>query len=140
MNIYLVIILAILIGEYLLGLVVEGLNLRAALPVLPREFKGFYDSKVYSKSQDYLRENTKFKLVKSTCLLLIILTFILTGGFNFVDRLSRGFNLTPIPTGIIFAGILTLALQILNIPFAAYRTFVIEERYGFNRTTWVTFV
>ena len=140
MNVYLAIILVILIGEYILDLVVEGLNLKAASPVLPREFRGFYDAKKYSQSQGYLRVNIRFKLVKNSAFLLIILSFILAAGFNFVDQLARGFNLGPIPTGLIFAGILILAHQILNLPFSVYRTFVIEQRYGFNRTTWRTFV
>lgn len=45
-----------------------------------------------------------------------------------------------IPTGLIFAGVLLFASHLLLIPFSVYGTFVIEEKYGFNRTTPTTFV
>ncbi len=140
MNIYLVIILVILIGEYFLDLVVESLNVRRASPVLPEEFAAYYDADKYKKSQNYLKENTRFKLIKSSFFTAVILAFILTGGFNFVDKVARSFNSGPILTGLIFAGMLMLALQLLGTPFSVYRTFVIEEKYGFNRTSAKTFV
>ncbi|MBL7084521.1 MAG: M48 family metallopeptidase [Candidatus Omnitrophica bacterium] len=140
MNIYLVIILVILIGEYLLNLVVENLNVKSATTLLPKGFAGYYDAGKYRKSQNYLKENTHFALIKNTIFTLIILTFILLGGFNFADRLARELGLGPILTGLIFAAILMLAGQILSIPFSVYHTFVIEEKYGFNKTTVRTFV
>lgn len=140
MNIYLVIILVILIGEYILGLIVESLNIGYASPVLPEEFEGFYDAKEYRKAQNYLRESTNFQLIKDGISTFAIVVFILAGGFNFVDRLARSFGLGIILTGLIFAGILLLASQILSIPFSAYHTFAIEEKYGFNRTSVKTFI
>lgn len=140
MNIYLIIILAILIGEYILELIVESLNVKCASPALPREFEGYYDAEKYKKAQDYLKESTNFGLIKGTFFTFIIAVFIIAGGFNFVDRLARSFNFGHILTGLIFAGILLLASQILGIPFLVYHTFVIEERYGFNRTTVKTFI
>ncbi len=68
------------------------------------------------------------------------MTFILAGGFNLVDRWARNFHLGPISTGLVFAGALLLAFQIIHLPFSAYHTFVIEEKYGFNRTTVRTFI
>ena len=65
MNVYLVIILAILIGDYLLDLIVEILNVRCASVVLPKEFVGFYDAQKYKKSQNYLKDNTVFGLITS---------------------------------------------------------------------------
>ncbi len=140
MNIYLAIILAILIGHYLIDVIVENLNIRSASPDLPEEFEGFYDARKYTQSQNYLKESTRFTLIKTTIFTSVILLFILKGGFNFVDRLARSFQLAPIPTGLIFAAILSLANQLINIPFSAYRTFVIEQKYGFNRTNARTFI
>jgi STE24 endopeptidase len=65
--------------------------------------------------------------------------FILAGGFNYVDQFARSFNLGSIPTGLMFAGILVFVSQLLHIPFSVYSTFVIEDKYGFNRTTVKTF-
>lgn len=140
MNIYLLIILVILLGEYLLELFVENLNISNAGCVLPKEFAGYYDAGKYKQSQDYLRENTRLRLLKDTIFTFIILSFILFGGFNLVDNLARSFKLGTIPTGLIFSAILILSFQLLDIPFAAYHTFGIEKKYGFNRTTAKTFV
>ncbi|MBW1742997.1 MAG: M48 family metallopeptidase, partial [Deltaproteobacteria bacterium] len=140
MNIYLIIILFIIVGNYLLNAVVETANVRYAKPDLPKEYEGYYDADKYRQSQDYLKENTRFEIITDTIITPITVTFILVGGFNIVDRIARGFGLGPIPTGLIFAGILLLALQLLTIPFSVYNTFVIEEKYGFNRTTPKTFI
>ena len=139
MNTYLVIILAILIGNYILSLIVEGLNVGAAKPDLPDEFKDCYSSDKYKKSQEYLKEKTYFNLIYGGVLVSIMIALILSGGFNLVDNLARGLNLNEILTGLIFIGLLFLGFQILDIPFSIYSTFVIEQKYGFNRTTPKTF-
>ncbi len=140
MNIYLAIILFVIIGNYLLELVVETLNVRHAKTDLPEEYQGYYDAKQYKKAQNYLKENTRFEIVSSTITTPLMVTFILIGGFNVFDRIARSFQFGPIATGLIFAGILMLASQIIYVPFSAYDTFVIEEKYGFNRTTAKTFI
>jgi len=140
MNYFLIIILAVLIGTYLLDLVVDTLNARHVKTELPEEFRDCYDADKYKKSQEYLRENTRFGIVSDSIVTPVTIAFILFGGFNFVDQFARSFNLGSILTGLIFAGVLMLASQILLIPFSIYSTFVIEERYGFNKTTPKTFV
>ncbi len=140
MNIYFVIILVILIGSYLLDLVVETLNVRHVNTTLPEEFQGYYDEAKYKESQEYLRENTRFGIISDSILTPITIAFIVIGGFNYVDQFVRDFNLGSISTGLIFAGVLMFASQIINIPFSIYETFVIEERYGFNKTTPKTFI
>ncbi len=140
MNIYLVIILCIIIGNYLLDIVVETLNVRHARTDLPEEYEGYYDPEEYEKAQNYLKENTRFEIIANTITTPITVAFILIGGFNFVDQIARGFQFGPVSTGLVFAGTLMLASQIISIPFSAYSTFVIEEKYGFNRTTVTTFI
>jgi len=140
MNIYLIVILVILIGEYALSLVVENLNVRSASSSLPDEFVGFYDAEKYKASQNYLKDNTTYKLTKETFFTILILVFILAGGFNAVDQIVRFLRLGPIASGLTFAAILVLISQLLNIPFLAYHTFALEEKYGFNRTTVKTFI
>ena len=140
MNLYLFIILFILIGHYILDLIVDTLNVRHIETVLPREFDGYYDTEKYKKSQEYLKENTRFGIIGESINTPVIIAFILLGGFNIVDRFARSFGLEPITTGLIFAGVLLAAFYIFNIPFSIYRTFVIEEKYGFNRTTPRTFL
>ena len=73
-------------------------------------------------------------------MLVITITFILAGGFNWIDLTARDFDLGPIGTGLLFTGFLSLLTFIINLPFSIYSTFVIEERFGFNKTTPKTFV
>lgn len=135
MNIYLVAILAILVGGYLFDLITDLLNLRHLSPDLPDEFKDVYDPARYKKSQDYLRKNTTLSLLSGGLTTVLTIGFILVGGFNFIDCLARSFGLGRIPTGLVFAGGVMLLSQLCHIPFDAYRTFVIEDKFGFNKTT-----
>jgi len=140
MNIYLVVILVILLGRYVLEVAVEWLNVKCASPELPKEYEGFYDAEKYRKVQEYLKETTYFNLTRDTVFTGITVAFILAGGFNFVDRIARSLHQAHVVRGLIFFGILMLAHQIISVPFSAYRTFVIEEKFGFNRTTVKTFI
>lgn len=140
MNGFLIFILAVLIGSYILDQVVRFLNLKSLIPKLPQEFVGYYDGKKYAKSQEYSREESRFSFITETFDVILIVAFIFFGGFNWVDTVVRGLGWGAIPTGLLFIGVLTFGSQILQLPFSLYRTFVIEEKFGFNRTTAKTFV
>ncbi len=140
LNGYLIFILAVLILSWILDLAIEILNLRALKPDLPAEFQGWYDAGKYATSQQYLRDTTIFGCIADTFFLILTVAFILLGGFNAVDGIARSAGFGEIPTGLFFAGILLLAADSIHIPFSAYATFVIEERYGFNKTTLQVFI
>jgi STE24 endopeptidase len=140
MNPYLIFILAVLILGYLLNLVVAILELRSLDPELPQEFSNVYSREKYQQSQRYTRVTTRFSQIHDTVMLIITITFILAGGFNQVDLMARAFDMGPIPTGLLFAGILALLSTIIGLPFSLYSTFIIEERFGFNKTTVKIFI
>lgn len=140
MNLYAAVILATLLIDHVLSLVADLLNLSALDPEIPPELAGIYDDDSYRRSQQYTRVATRFGFVTSTFDLAVLLAFWFAGGFDRLDQWLRGFELGPLVTGLSFIGILGLAKGILGIPFAVYSTFVIEERFGFNRTTPKTFV
>jgi len=140
MNTYLIIILALIVFNYLLDVVLNVLNLKHVRTDIPEEFQGVYDQEKYATSQKYLRENTRFDLISSTIQTPISVAFILLGGFAWVNRLAESAGFGLIGTGLVFAGILILLSQVLSLPFSIYDTFVIEEKYGFNKTTPKTFV
>ncbi len=140
MNFYLLFILFVLIGSFLLDTIIDILNIRHISTTLPEEFEGYYDAEKYTKSQAYLTDSTRFGQITESLTLCVTLLFIILGGFNLIDQFARSFGYGDITTGLIFTGLLMFASQLLNIPFSAYATFVIEEKFGFNRTTVKTFL
>lgn len=140
MNVYAIIILTTLVASFVVDLIAELLNLRALRDELPQEFQGVYDAEQYKKSQDYTRVRTRFGFVTSLFGLVLTLAFWFAGGFPYLDKIVRSWGLHPILTGLAYIGILVLAKSVLSLPFSIYSTFVIEERFGFNKTTPKTFV
>jgi len=140
MNIFGIVILATILFSYFLELVTDYLNLKSLKPELPSEFSGVYDADKYKKSQEYTRVNTKFGFITSTFDLIVMLIFWFSGGFNFIDQLVRSWNLNSILSGISFIGIIMVLKGIIDFPFSVYSTFVIEEKFGFNKTTVKTFI
>ena len=140
MNIFTIIILAAIVIDFALGIVSNRLNLKALSKDLPDEFEGVYDEETYAKSQEYTRVNTRFGFITGTFDLLLLLAFWFAGGFNWLDQWARGFDFGVIGTGLIFIGSLVVAKAVISLPFSIYSTFVIEERFGFNKTDAKTFI
>lgn len=140
MNTYAIIILATLLLSYILDLITELLNLKALRDDLPAEFNDVFDQEKYRKSQEYTRVKTRFGLISATFSLIVTLVFWFSGGFNWLDLLVRQWGFSEIFTGLFYIGILLIANTVLNLPFSVYSTFVIEARFGFNKTTPKTFV
>jgi STE24 endopeptidase len=124
---------------YTLELSVSLLNLRNLSPELPHEFNDVWDQQKYKHSQEYTRQNTRFAILQNTIATSITLVFLLAGGFNVIDLYARSFGYGEIITGLIFTAILLVLSLLLNLIFSIYSTFIIEERFGFNRTRPVTF-
>ncbi|MCP4312955.1 MAG: M48 family metallopeptidase [Bacteroidetes bacterium] len=139
-NTIFVVMIGVLVFGYLLEQWLDQLNLKHTLTKLPDELKGIFDDDEYRKSQLYKRDNTRFSLITSTLSLLVMGLVFFLGGFGWLDRWLSGFISNYILFVLAFFGILSLAGDILTTPFALYGTFVIEERYGFNRTTIKTFI
>ena len=129
------IIILILAVDYTLERVLDYLNLRNISEELPDKLKGIYDEEKYRKSQAYEKENSRFGFITSTFTFVVILIFLFLDGFAYVDSLARQISDNPIIIALVFFGILGLAFDILTTPFDIYHTFVIEEKYGFNKTS-----
>ncbi len=133
-------IIAILVVNYLAEQYLEYLNARHRSMELPEELKGIYPEKEYQRSQKYDADNQKLSFISSTFNLLLILVFLAWGGFALVDQLARQITTHELLMPVVFFAILLLAYDLVNTPFAIYDTFVIEERYGFNKTSVKTFI
>jgi len=135
-----IIIITILVCNYLMERSLEYINSRKFNDELPDEIKDVYDHERYKKSQEYKKENYKFSIITSTFGFLIILGMFLFRGFAWADHIARSISSHPILITIVFFGMLMFLFDLVNIPFAVYDTFVIEEKYGFNKTTVRTFI
>jgi STE24 endopeptidase len=128
------------VALYLVEQVARWLNLTSLQSDLPQEFADVYNSDEYRKSQDYTRETSRFELFSDTFALLLFLVFWLARGFGWLDEFARSFGYGEVISGLLFIGLLSLAQYVIELPFSIYDTFVIEERYGFNKTTVGTFI
>jgi len=133
-------VLCALVGYYLLDSLAKILNLRGLKTQVPGEFADVYDESRYRRSQQYTKANTGFELLQATCSLAALLIFWFSGGFEFLDRWVRQFGLTNTVAGLVYVGVLCVAREAISLPFEVYHTFVIEQRFGFNRTELKTFV
>jgi len=140
MNPFAAFILGFILLEFALHLAADLLNLRSLRPELPGEFADVYDAERYARSQEYTRARTRFGLIPTTFQLLVLLVFWFAGGFAALDETLRATGQGEIVRGLAFIGALTIGRAILGLPFRWYSTFVIEERFGFNKTTPRTFV
>jgi STE24 endopeptidase len=134
------VIVAILVFNFILERFLSYLNTTRWSAELPEELKGVYDDEKYRKHQQYKRENNRFAWVTSTFSFILIMAMLFFEGFALIDSWARSLADDPLLVTLIFFGILMLASDILNTPFSLYATFVIEEKYGFNKTTPKTFV
>ena len=135
-----IIIVAILLFNYGLERFLSYLNKSNMSTELPEELKGIYEPDKYKKSQEYDKANSSFGLITSTFSILLMLAMLYFDGFAMLDGFIRGYTTHPILMAMMFFGLLMVASDILGMPFSIYSTFVIEERFGFNRTTPKTFV
>lgn len=140
MNFWLILIVCIICASYLLELVVSVLNVRALSPRLPAEFADTFDNEDYLESQKYSRATTFFSIVESSYTVVLTLLFIAIGGFSHLDTFARKLSSHEIFAGLVFTGACLLLSFFARLPFSIYYTFVVEERFGFNKTTVRTFV
>ena len=110
---------------------------RSAVPV---KFQNQITLADHQKAADYSVEKIKVAQIFHLVDLVIFLLLTLAGGLELINQLAMGVSASPLITGLIFFGIFGLIQMILSLPQTLYTTFVIEEKYGFNKTTWKTFV
>ncbi len=133
-------IIAFVVFDFVADRVLGYLNSTRFSEVLPDELRGIYDPDEYRRSQKYLKVNHKFGTLTSSISFVALLLILMLGGFAWLDQVVAGWTENAIWQAILFFGILGLASDLLSTPFSVYDTFVIEEKFGFNKTTPKTFV
>jgi len=134
-NAYGTIILAGMMLPHGLSLAADLFNLKQLRGGIPDEMRALYDPLHYRKSQDYTRAATRFGIFSESVMLAATLVFWFSGGFNILDQLVRSWSLNFLFSGLSYFGLLFALRGFLSLPFSLYHTFVIEARFGFNKTT-----
>jgi len=107
---------------------------------IPEQLQGLYKPEVYAKQQLYQKENSRFELISKGFSFTVILVVLFMGIFGWLDSMLREHlsNLVLLP--LTFFCIIMLINMIINFPFGWYATFMIEEKFGFNKTTLKLFI
>lgn len=137
-------ILYLLIGlltfDFLLNKLLGVLNNRSRKEPVPVELEGIYDKEKYATSQAYQSEVFRFSIISSTFSFLLMLSVLWLGGFGWLDEYLRGIAPVEPLTSLYFFGTIYVISDLIGIPFDLYGTFVIEEKYGFNKMTAKTYI
>ena len=129
------ILITILLIKFVIDSVLNHLNAKHFNDTLPNDVSDVYEINEYQKSQTYKRTNHNFSKITSLFSLITTLLFFFFNGFFIVDEIARGFSNNIIIITLIFFGIIIVGSDIISIPFSLYKTFVIEEKFGFNKAT-----
>lgn len=133
------ILIAIIMISFIIDKILDTLNAKHFDDNIPEKLADVYDAAEYKKSQAYKKTNEKFSNITSTFSIVLTLVFFFVDGFKYVDDFARSFAEHPILVALIFFGLIMLGSDILTTPFSYYKTFVIEEKFGFNKSTKKTF-
>lgn len=107
---------------------------------VPSKFKSKISLPQHQKAAQYNVHKIKASYLWSILDLLILLGWTIGGGLNYLDHYLRSFELHQIFRGIIFFGVFGFISLLLNLPESIYSTFVIENKFGFNKTTPKLFI
>ncbi len=133
-------IIGILTLQFVIETYLDYLNSKHYKDVIPTELSDVYDREEYVKSQNYKQTNYKFGLLTSTFSFVLTILFLVLGGFEWIDTIARSASDNPIIIALVFFGIIMIGSDIITTPFSYYATFVIEEKFGFNKSSKKLFV
>ncbi|PQJ81992.1 M48 family metallopeptidase [Polaribacter glomeratus] len=129
------IFIAIIVISFIVDKILDTLNVKHFDDKIPDKLADVYEEQEYKKSQEYKKTNSKFSNLTSTFSILLTLVFFFADGFKYVDDFARSYTDQPILVALIFFGVIMFGSDFLTTPFSYYQTFVIEEKFGFNKST-----
>ncbi len=107
---------------------------------VPDEFSGQIPLDAHQKAADYTVTRTRFGRYEALFASILALAWTLGGGLELLDQAWRSLQWDAIWTGIVFMLSVAIIMSVIDLPFSVYKTFVIEERFGFNKTTVKVFI
>ncbi|MEZ4721898.1 MAG: M48 family metallopeptidase [Flavobacteriales bacterium] len=133
-------LIAITVADFVFDKWLDYLNDKVKSPNLPPEAEGIYDEERYSQWLAYDKANSRLGVLSSSISIVLSLFMLVSGGFGWLDGAMRQYVEHPILLALAYFALLGLASSIISLPFSIYSTFVIEEKFGFNKTTVKTFI
>jgi len=106
----------------------------------PEAFAEKISLEKHQKAADYTMTKIKFSQLELVFGSFLLIIWTIGGGLNWLDQLLSNISTNPIYTGIIFILGFSIIGSLLELPFSIYNTFVLEQRFGFNRTTIGLFI
>ena len=135
-----ILLISVIIFNFIKDSFLDYLNSKHFKNKIPEIISDVYNKSKYLKSQEYKKTQYEFSKFSRIFSLITILLFFYLDGFLIIDNLLRNYFESSILISLFFFGIIFFASEILNFPFSIYFTFVIEEKYGFNKTNLKTFI
>ncbi len=135
-------VIVLLVLDYAFDRWLEAINIRQWNKPLPKGVASMYDKESYAKAKAYALANYRMSLISSSISTLFIVLFLLFNGLSILDHwvyAVLGFD-KPIIAALLFFGVIAVVLALINLPFSFYSTFVIEQKFGFNKTSLKTFL
>ena len=129
-------LISIILFNFIKDYFLDYLNSKFFDKKIPENLSDIYDKEKYQKSQDYKKTLYKFGKISKAYSLTILLLFFFLDGFLFVDNFARSLFESELLISLSFFGIIFFGSDILNLPFSLYSIFIIEEKFGFNKTTF----
>ena len=129
-------LISIILFNFIKDYFLDYLNSKFFDKKIPENLSDIYDKEKYQKSQDYKKTLYKFGKISKAYSLTILLLFFFFDGFLLVDNFARSLFESELLISLSFFGIIFFGSDILNLPFSLYSIFIIEEKFGFNKTTF----
>jgi STE24 endopeptidase len=132
-------LIGVLIFGFLVPQILEYLQVAQPLPKVPASLAEYLSEEKLVEAKAYQHANFGFKLVTSTFTFLLTLLCVTQGWFGAIDTWIAAFGYAPLVNSLLFFGLIFVVSDVLSLPFDYYSTFVIEEKFGFNKTSLATF-
>lgn len=134
------IVVVLMLGDFALERILSILNMRHSTQPIPDILSGIYDEEKYTRQQSYFRTNVRLGMVSSVCSFLLTFGLFVFKGFAWIDGLARMCTSNELLVSLLFFLFFGILSALVGLPFQIYDTFVVEERFGFNKVTPKLFI
>lgn len=132
------IIIGLVIFNFIFSNILDYLNHRNWNDEIPKELDKFYNKKKYKKAKEYSISKNKISFISGSLSFTLTASLLIFNGYGFLNDIVIKIDSNFIASGLFFL-ILYILNTLISLPFSYYNTFVIEEKFGFNKTTKKTF-